>query len=917
MHITDGRPRLGDPLRGPAPGQQRRIFDGFLDVARQRPDATAIVEGGRTIAYGALERMTGQLARQLRGQLRPNEIVAIYGKRDAATVAAMIASLRAGFAFAVLDSAYPAGRLAQMVSQLGAARVLVVDALDAKDELAVQQIARRPESILRLGFDDARAANDPAAPPIDETLSTAIAYVLFTSGTTGVPKAIATTHAPLVHFVDWYVPRFEVSPGSRFAMLSGLAHDPIFRDLFVPLTVGAELHIPEPRLLASPQELFHWLDEAGVTHLHGTPQLCTIVATGRPAGGALGHLRFAFSGGDTLRRARAQQWLEVAPGATVVNFYGATETPQAMAYHVFDPADAQDPVPIGAGIADAQVVVLDEQGAVAPIGAVGQVAIRTRYLSVGYLNDEQGTQQRFKPNPERRDASPDDRLYLTGDLGFFREGDAAVVVTGRGDDQVKVRGYRVELGEIAQHLERLPSVEAAIVLPDPTAQGETRLVAYLAGKGESAAVQAALSAVLPAYMVPNLYVWMPRLPLLPNGKIDRAQLRPSALAPSAPGVTAPAGTVEAAIVEHWKHLLGLPAIGVDATFVDLGGDSLSFIQASVQVEALLGTLPDGWERLTIRQLAARKPITRGARSTVDMSVLVRAISIVAIVAEHFDLLDVKDSTSALFIVAGMSFARYQLNAVLRADRIVPILRSVFKIVLPTVLYTLAVQVMFTSLKWQSLVLVNNFVDPNFDNGFTYWFVDVLVQNQLFLAGLLAIASVRRLVRARPFATGWTLWLVFFGVMIVVPHVWSAERLYNRVPHMMIGLMFLGWAVANADTAARKGLCLASGLATLSIFFFRYGLVDWYPATALVLLLSVPRVRLPRPLATATNLAAGSSLFIFLTHGQIGSFTRKIHVLNHKPLVVVIAVVGGIVTWKIWEAAYAAVSLRLRARPTVA
>ena len=210
--------------------------------------------------------------------------------------------------------------------------------------------------------------------------------------------------------------------------------------------------------------------------------------------------------------------------------------------------------------------------------AVGQVAIRTRYLSVGYLNDESGTQQRFKPNPESRDTG--DKLYLTGDLGFFRVGDAAVVVTGRGDDQVKVRGYRVELGEIAQHLERLPSVEAAIVLPDPTAQGETRLVAYVAGTGETAGVQAALSDVLPAYMVPNLYVWLPRLPLLPNGKIDRAQLRPPALAPSEPRVAAPAGTVEAAIVEHWKHLLGLPAIGVDATFVDLGGDSLSFIQAS-------------------------------------------------------------------------------------------------------------------------------------------------------------------------------------------------------------------------------------------------------------------------------------------------------------------------------------------------
>ncbi|MEA2700909.1 MAG: hypothetical protein QOI66_5180, partial [Myxococcales bacterium] len=394
-------------------------------MARRRPDAIAIVGLATRLTYGQLEGRTRHLARRLAAHTAPASLVAIYGKRDANTVVAMLACLRAGRAFAVLDSSYPAQRLTQLLSELAAPPLLLLDAT-AEDARIAETIAR-PGAAFRLRSTDLDSDGDDAsAAPIDEARPEAIAYVLFTSGTTGVPKAVQAAHRPLVHFIDWYAARFNAGSGSRFSMLSGIAHDPVLRDVFVPLTVGAQLHIPEPRLLSDPSQLFTWLAESRISHIHGTPQIFGIIGAGRPENVTLRDARYLFSGGDSLRRARAVEMAEMTGGATVVNFYGTTETPQAMGFHVFDPADSQDPVPVGAGIADTQLLVLDEQGVVAPTGITGQVAVRTPYLSAGYLNSAEETRQRFRSNPQATD--PDDRLYLTGDRGYFRADDTAVVV---------------------------------------------------------------------------------------------------------------------------------------------------------------------------------------------------------------------------------------------------------------------------------------------------------------------------------------------------------------------------------------------------------------------------------------------------------------------------------------------------------
>ncbi|NBV86009.1 MAG: hypothetical protein EBS01_07050, partial [Verrucomicrobia bacterium] len=321
-------------------------------------------------------------------------------------------------------------------------------------------------------------SNSLPAPSIDTVGADSIAYLLFTSGTTGCPKCIKTSHHPLVHFIGWYSRVFPVDSASRFSILSGVGHDPVLRDIFVPLSFGAELHIPPEGALKNPPSLFSWLMEAGVSHTHITPQMGRVICSARNENETLPALRFIFSGGDMLRRKLVAELAEAAPAAMVVNFYGTSETPQAMAFHPFNQTTdaADDTVPIGTGIDDAQLLVLDDALRLAAIGARGQIAIRTKFLSLGYVGDSEATAAKFVPNPDKRD--PEDRIYLTGDFGHFRE-DGAVVFDGRGDDQVKIRGHRVELAEVVRHLERIPQTAAAVVLSEAAPDGENRLTAYV------------------------------------------------------------------------------------------------------------------------------------------------------------------------------------------------------------------------------------------------------------------------------------------------------------------------------------------------------------------------------------------------------------------------------------------------------
>ncbi|HEY2738288.1 MAG TPA: condensation domain-containing protein, partial [Thermoanaerobaculia bacterium] len=447
---------------------------------------------------------------------------------------------------------------------------------------------------------------------------------------------------------------FGLTRDDRFSLLSGLSHDPLLRDLLVPLALGATVCAPPPESLGVPERLLGWLAVERITVAHLTPAYGQLLAPhpltpspiplpppggggnlnpervvaplsravggdGRGVGGE--GLRFAFFGGDRLTAADVARLRGLAPAARVVSFYGATETPQAMGW--FEVHDETGIVPLGRGIDSVQLLVRTERGGWAGIGERGEVVVRTPFLTRGYLGDAALTGERFLP-----DATANSRIYRTGDLGRYRP-DGCVEPAGRADRQIKIRGFRVEPAEIETALAAEPGVaEAAVVFH------EDRLIAFVVPRGsELPDLRRSLSLRLPSYMVPASIVTLDKLPLTPNRKVDRhALLRQVPEAPdrTAALYTAPRDPIEEMIAGIWAEVLGPRRtggrVGVHDSFFALGGHSLlatqvlSRLRQAFAVEMPLRSL---FEHPTVAGLAAvvRALRTAGTQGTAEPPLL--------------------------------------------------------------------------------------------------------------------------------------------------------------------------------------------------------------------------------------------------------------------------------------------------------
>jgi amino acid adenylation domain-containing protein len=437
---------------------------------------------------------------------------------------------------------------------------------------------------------------DPGLPVAPDDL----AYVAFTSGSTGAPKGILGRHGPLSHFLPWQRREFGLAEEDRFSLLSGLGHDPLQRDLFTPLYLGATICIPDPADIVLPGRLSAWMRRQGVSVAHLTPamgQLLTESGAGTPE--VLPTLRYVFLVGDVLTRRDVARLRLLAPGVTCVNLYGSTETQRAVGYHVVDDAEAtpapgerrgKEVLPLGRGMQDVQLLVLSRAGQLAGIGEVGEISMRSPHLARGYLGDEAGTAERFLPNPFTTQVG--DRLYRTGDLGRYLP-DGEVAFAGRADTQVKIRGFRIELGEIQAQLGRMPGVREAVVLATEEEGAGRRLVAYVVPEPEAqpaptvADLRGHLKAALPAYMVPSAFVLLSRMLLTPNGKIDRRALLAltTAQPESDTSYRAPQTRAEVVIAGILREVLGVERVSAEDNFFDLGGNSLLLVQVQSRLQA--------------------------------------------------------------------------------------------------------------------------------------------------------------------------------------------------------------------------------------------------------------------------------------------------------------------------------------------
>lgn len=569
---------------------QGYIQHAFQSHAVRAPQAPALVSREQTCTYGELAEISNRIAGYLRaaGVGRGNS-VALLSDRNPALIYAMLGVLESGAAFFVLDAAYPAARIVECMSLASPSCLLICG-----DVALPEELRHAPGSLLskHVPVDKAEclsAFSACAKAPAPEFQDDCDAYFGFTSGSTGKPKAIVTTHAPLVHFVDWHARTHGLTAADRFSLLSGLSHDPVLRDIFTPLSVGASLHIPEQALVFDPYRLANWLHDQAITVIHLTPALGQIIFAGAASGKSLKDIRYFFWGGDVLGAKLARGLRGVATNAQQVNFYGATETPQAMSSFNMDPNDEREVYPLGRGIADVQLLVVTESSRLAELGEVGEILIRTPYLSKGYLGDPERTQAVFVSNPFTN--QPADRCYRTGDLGVYLP-DGNVAFSGRFDHQVKIRGYRVELDEVRAKIEQQPGIARALVLARDLGRAAKVLVAYYTcevnHEVSSTQIQRALRGLVPAYMIPAYIVGLASFPLLPNGKIN-LQALPDPSKDSDPQGAAdsePANERERQLIRIWSELLGVASVGVNESFLDLGGDSLSMIGVLVRMRQL-------------------------------------------------------------------------------------------------------------------------------------------------------------------------------------------------------------------------------------------------------------------------------------------------------------------------------------------
>ncbi|HZF08657.1 MAG TPA: amino acid adenylation domain-containing protein, partial [Thermoanaerobaculia bacterium] len=571
----------------PAPALVHRWF---AEQAARRPEAVALLSAaGERITYAELERRADRLARRLlRRGLRPDVPVGVFLPRSPEMMTAFLAILKAGGAYVPLDPAYPADRLDFMLRDTAAPLVLTREAL--ADRLSGQGAA--VVCLDREADDPVAEIEAPGFPPAVDAAH--LAYILYTSGSTGRPKGVAVSHravARLVRETDYA--RF--GPDEVFLQFAPVAFDASTFEIWGALLNGGQVVLaPEGAVALS--DLGDLIDRHGITTVFLTTALFHLMVDHQLA--RLRPLRQLLTGGEMMSPTHVRRALAGLPETRLTIFYGPTENTTFTTYcPLADPVEVGAAVPLGRPIANTRAYVLDGQGELAPLGAVGELCAAGEGLARGYLNRPERTAERFVPDPH----GVGGRLYRTGDLARVLP-DGRLDFLGRIDHQVKLRGYRIEPGEIEARLLDHPAVREAVVVVHEQPVGNRFLVAYVVGDEVSEAVlRDSLREQLPEYMVPTAFVSLPELPLTPNGKVDRRRLpAPSAERPAGEGVVeadsevlpafsdSPLVPVAELLTELWRDLLRVDKVELGDDFFALGGYSLIATGLSLRVREAFG-----------------------------------------------------------------------------------------------------------------------------------------------------------------------------------------------------------------------------------------------------------------------------------------------------------------------------------------
>ncbi|MEV7094866.1 non-ribosomal peptide synthase/polyketide synthase [Amycolatopsis sp. NPDC051045] len=549
----------------------RTLAELFQAQAARTPAEPALTGADGTLTYATVNARANRLARLLiRHGCGPERLVALVLPRSADLVVAQLAAAKAGAAFLPVDPDQPAERIAFVLS-------------DARPVLVVTRSSTDPAGVgpaTTLDLDEPGLLDGlPDGDPVDADRTRPLhvdhpAYLIYTSGSTGVPKGVLVTHRGLAGFFAAMRDRYDVRPGDRVLEFSSPSFDASILELGMALPAGAALVVPPPGPLLG-DRLAEVLAEHRVTHALIPPVALATLSAEHAA--SLPDFRTVIVGGDACPPELVRTW---APGRRMINSYGPTEFTVVATWS--DPLVPGGTPPIGRPLPGATAYVLDE--ALRP-AATGELYLAGPALARGYLDRPGLTASRFVADPF---GGPGARMYRTGDV-VRRTGAGELEFVGRADHQVKIRGFRIEPGEIEALLLGRPGVREAVVVAREDAPGVKRLVAYVVGDADPAALRAAAADRLPPYMVPAAVIKLAEMPRTHHGKLDRDALpAPDWQAQVRAAHTAPRTPAERALAEIWADVLGVPDIGVDADFFELGGDSILGARALARIRARFG-----------------------------------------------------------------------------------------------------------------------------------------------------------------------------------------------------------------------------------------------------------------------------------------------------------------------------------------
>ncbi len=556
------------------------VHELFEEQVRRSPEATAVAFEEEELSYGELNARANRLAHYLRELgVKPDERVAICVERGFEMIVGLLAILKAGGAYVPLDPAYPTERLQYMMEDSAPVVLLTqrhledrfsgigVPVLDVNASAAWQSF---PES-------------NPEAEAVGLT-SSHLAYVIYTSGSTGQPKGVMNEHRGIVNLLTWTQHAYGLDQGEAVLQKTSFSFDASVRELFWPLLAGARIVMARSEEHADPDYLVETIRRNNITTVKFVPSMLQVFLeqakrTRCPT------LTRMLCGGEALTPTLVRHFYEQLPHASLHNLYGPTEAAVNATAWSCPRGISGASIPIGRPIANTRIYILDSNGEAVPVGVVGEMYVGGVGVARGYLKRVELTAERFVADPFVEEAGA--RMYRTGDLGRWLA-DGTIEFVGRNDNQVKIRGFRIELGEIEARLGEHPEVREAVVLAREDTAGEKRLVAYYTcressggvseSSGESVGAErlrAHLSAVVPDYMVPAAYVRMERLPLMPNGKLDRKALpAPEQDAYAVRGYEEPVGEIERKLAGVWAEVLKLEKVGRHDNFFALGGHSL-------------------------------------------------------------------------------------------------------------------------------------------------------------------------------------------------------------------------------------------------------------------------------------------------------------------------------------------------------